>query len=384
MRSLLTASAAAAALLCAPAFGQDAETDAAIGSDYSVDSNWLCLPNRDDACAVDLSTTIISADGSTEIEAFAADPDAPVDCFYVYPTVSNDPYTMSDLEAGPEELSVARVQFARFGAACRTFAPMYRQLTLPALRARFGGEAPEERGTAEDAAADVDAAFAYYLEHYNEGRGIVLVGHSQGSGHISRMVSEHFDGGALSDQLVSAIILGPPGGIPSDAYETVPTCEATDQTGCVISYATFHEGLPPSDTSFFAVGSGDAPAICTNPAALAGGEAEPRAYFTDAEPYNLATGAPEPWLEDVEITTPFVAVPGLITTECVTEGPRTFLQVRVHADPDDPRADDIGGFVLGPDPDPGWGLHLVDANVGIGDLVEIVQAQAETWTAAQE
>src|SRR5262245_28969937 len=83
-------------------------------NDYSNGDNWLCRPGRHDACAVDLSTTIIAANGKLKQEAWAANAKAPVDCFYVYPTVSTDATGNSDMIPGPEEKAVVRAQFARF------------------------------------------------------------------------------------------------------------------------------------------------------------------------------------------------------------------------------------------------------------------------------
>jgi hypothetical protein len=108
-------------------------------NDYSKAESWLCLPGRHDACAVDLTATIVAANGKLTPEKWAANPKAPIDCFYVYPTVSNDQTGNSDMVAGPEELSVIRAQFARFGSQCRVYAPLYRQVTLTALRAFIAG-----------------------------------------------------------------------------------------------------------------------------------------------------------------------------------------------------------------------------------------------------
>src|SRR5580658_1043099 len=94
-------------------------------NDYAKPENWLCLPGRQDACAVDLTTTIIAADGSMREEPWTAATDPKVDCFYVYPTVSLEPTISSDMMQGPAEKAVVRTQFARFGSVCRQFAPMY-------------------------------------------------------------------------------------------------------------------------------------------------------------------------------------------------------------------------------------------------------------------
>src|SRR5690349_18170319 len=108
-------------------------------NDYGDEKTWLCRPGRQDACAVDLTTTVIKANGSMSRETWAADPKAPIDCFYVYPTVSTDPTPNSDMTADPAELNVIRIQFARFASKCRPYAPLYRQVTLAGLRRILGG-----------------------------------------------------------------------------------------------------------------------------------------------------------------------------------------------------------------------------------------------------
>jgi hypothetical protein len=99
-------------------------------NDYSKPESWLCRPGRKDACAVDLTTTVVPADGKLRREGFTPNPQAPIDCFYVYPTVSMDETPNSDMSAGPEEYNVILQQFARFASQCRVYAPLYRQVTL--------------------------------------------------------------------------------------------------------------------------------------------------------------------------------------------------------------------------------------------------------------
>ncbi len=110
------------------------QTQPAPKNDYSKAETWLCRPGRQDACSVDLTATVVAANGKLTREKFTADPKAPIDCFYVYPTVSLDTTPNSDMNAGREEASVIRAQLARFGSACRIYAPLYRQVTLTALR----------------------------------------------------------------------------------------------------------------------------------------------------------------------------------------------------------------------------------------------------------
>src|SRR5258708_35676526 len=105
-RKLLSALALSAGFVMA-GFGAQAQAAPMAKNDYSKPEAWLCWPGKaGDACAIDMTTTVIKADGSMSAEAFKANPTAPIDCFYIYPTVSNDPGPLSDMHADAEELNV--------------------------------------------------------------------------------------------------------------------------------------------------------------------------------------------------------------------------------------------------------------------------------------
>jgi len=350
-------------------------------TDYSVASNWLCKPGLPgNPCEVNIDATVVKADGSTELETFARNPNPPIDCFYVYPTVSLDPFTQSDLIPGPEEFNVVKSQLARLGSQCRIYAPMYRQFSLGALRARMsgGGDVPV-RGTPADANNDVDDAWAWYLANANKGRGVVILGHSQGSGQIMRLIADKVDGKPDQAKLVSAIVMGfslhvPKGQDVGGTFKHIPVCKTASQTGCAISFSSFRSTIPPAPNAMFGAGRGEMEAVCTNPAALGGGKAEAGAYWSTAD---------KEWVKGKKIATPFVKAPGLTTTECVREGNHHYLKVTFNADPADPRIDDPGTDVMAQGkPDPAWGLHLNDANIAMGDLVDILGKQAAAWKAA--
>ncbi|MHB1140035.1 MAG: DUF3089 domain-containing protein, partial [Microthrixaceae bacterium] len=151
---------------------------------YADTANWLCRPDlSDDVCDGDLDATVVEADGTLTVEPWSADPDAPIDCFYVYPTISRDPTPYSDLDASPEEEGFAAVnQVARLGQECRVFAPVYRQRTLAGLMGVLGGTgAPAASAGPDTSYPDVLDAWRQYMAHDNGGRGVVLVGHSQGA-----------------------------------------------------------------------------------------------------------------------------------------------------------------------------------------------------------
>jgi hypothetical protein len=119
------------------------ETPAApAAANYADTSVWLCRPGRQDACTASQDATIVAVDGSLTRETFHSAKNPPIDCFYVYPTVSNEPGGNSDLTITGAEKLVVDAQFARFASKCRLFAPMYRQVTLTALRARKSTAGP--------------------------------------------------------------------------------------------------------------------------------------------------------------------------------------------------------------------------------------------------
>ena len=224
-------------------------------ADYSKDANWLCRPNRRDACSTEsLDATQVDADGKLTKIPFTSKAASKhkVDCFYVYPTLSNDPGGNSDLIPNEEERSVVKAQFSRFASVCKTYAPMYRQVTLSALRtAMAGGVNPSDGKLAYE---DVRAAFKRYMAKDNKGRPFVLVGHSQGSRMLNQLVKDEIDGKPVQKQMLSAMLIGsntivPIGKDVGGDFKTVPLCRSDSQTGCVISYVSFRNDSPPPPQS---------------------------------------------------------------------------------------------------------------------------------------
>jgi hypothetical protein len=390
LQRTLAALALGAGMTLAAASGASAQS--APKNDYAKPETWLCRPDKTagNACKTDLTATVVQGNGTESVEHFKADPKAPIDCFYVYPTVSNDPGIVSDMNPGPEEINVVKVQFARLGAKCRLFAPMYRQVTLTALRAGMSGKPlpgqndPQWRKLGYD---DVVDAWNYYLAHDNHGRGVVLVGHSQGSGVLTQVIKNEIDGKPVQKKLVSAILMGTrlpvQKGKDTGLFQHIPLCRSASQTGCVIAYASFRDTVPPPANSLFGKAPGEGEiAACTNPADLApGAKGTFHAYMSNVQIVNSSgavtwvKGKPNP-------TTPFVEVPGLLTGQCVEKNGFSYLEVHVNANPADPRADDINGDVVQEGKvNPAWGLHLIDANLAMGNLVTIVGDEAKSYLA---
>ena len=356
-------------------------------NDYKDESNWLCRPGRTgDACDVDLTTTVVAADGTMTKETWAADPKAPIDCFYVYPTVSADATPTSDMSQDPAEKNVVLQQFARFASKCRAFAPMYRQITLRGLQVALAANADPlalfSKGVQYD---DVRDAWQHYLKNDNQGRGVVLIGHSQGAFILQALVANEIDGKPVQKQLVGAYILGatfltPKGKDVGGQFKQIPLCKKPGQIGCVVNYSAFRSTIPPPGNTLFGH-SADAAMTgnCTNPATLGDGSAPLHAYMSGAGRLIAMGGAAPKWVADKTVDTPFVSVPGLLTAQCKTNEFATYLEITVHGDPADPRVDDITGDLGGAKPLANWGLHLIDVNLAIGNLVDNVGAQAKAY-----
>jgi len=380
----------AAALAQSPATSQaPADTTPPKPNDYSDPKTWLCRPGGKDACAIDHATTVVAANGMLTRETWAADAKAPVDCFYVYPTISTDPTPNSDMNPDPAEMNVIKQQFARFASRCQPYAPMYRQVTLVGLRRMLapGAAVTLDQGLQYD---DVKAAWNYYLQHDNKGRGFVLVAHSQGSFILNRLIREEIDGKPIQGRMLSAILLGttiavPKGKDVGGSFQHVPLCKSASQLGCVITFASFRSTVPPpANTLFGKVPDATMAAACTNPAALAGGSGELHAYL-DASGRTITSNTPaKPWVTpEQKIDTPFVSVPGLLTAKCSSnENATGYLEITVHGDPNDPRVDDIVGDIGSPaQPLANWGLHLIDVNLAMGNLLDIVSAETKAYLA---
>ena len=382
--SLLIAAALAAA---APLHAQNPAPSPA--PDYTKDANWLCLPGRADSCSTPLATTALNPNGYGSNGQSSVAKDAPIDCFYVYPTVSRDQGLNSDLKPS-EEIGAAQVQFARFASVCRTFAPIYRQMTMGAVAAYAAG------GDIGDAAklayADVASAWRNYIASRNDGRPFVLIGHSQGSALLQQLIAREIETNpTVAARLKLAILPGfnlmvPQGKLVGGTFKKIPLCSSEGQTGCVISYTSFRENnVPPVGAMF---GVADQPGMtvgCVNPGrpgALGWVPLDSYWYTRSSQP---VPGGPISWSSEGAPPTPYVRTEGLVSAKCVNIGQRGYLWIRTNHKPGEKWTDHIGGEVgvlnmfL-----PGWGMHLSDVYEAQGDLIrQVGSISAQSRTAAR-
>jgi Protein of unknown function (DUF3089) len=351
---------------------------------------WLCKPGmRHDPCAPGLSTTVYNAPltQAVGVQHPRARRKPPIDCFYVYPTVSDETSPNSNLVVQDTERSIALYQVSRYSQYCRIYAPMYRQITLAG--AGLPGATPTAaKPNPKLAVDDVEKALADYLKRFNHGRGFVLIGHSQGSGVLESVIANKIDSRpSVRRRLISAILLGGNVLVKGNSgiggtFKHVPACRKPTQLSCVIAFSTFDQPVP-SDSFFGRPGAingfGKPPAkndevLCTNPANLAGGSGlitpiQPSAPFAPGS--TIAVGIKLLKLNFPSPKTVFWSSPDSYTARCENSGGAHVLEVTARN----------GAQTPTPAPSPEWGLHLLDANLSLGNLIALVKTESAAYLA---
>jgi hypothetical protein len=220
---------------------------------------------------------------------------------------------------------------------------------------------------------DVLAAWNTYLARDNHGRGVVLIGHSQGSKILTRLIASQIDGTSEQKRLISAIILGelievPAGRDVGGTFKHVPLCRTTTQVGCVIAYSSYLATPPPDQGAVF--GAASTPGYvdaCVDPAALEG------RTILDAElPPLTSVGR--------SFGTTFIETQAQLSAACASNGGHSYLAISPGTDSHSAvlaiALQGVQGKL------PGWGLHVLDVNLTLGNLVDLVGMESKAWLAS--
>jgi DUF3089 family protein len=396
-----------ALLLCAACGGGSSSADAGVDAapvrldrahlanvgttgrlDYGDQALWLCKAGSPlDECAANLDSTEILPDAGMVTVAHTR-ADAPAfDCFYVYPTISlNRDGNLTDFSDISIELDPLLSQAARFTRICKVYAPLYRQQSGAATGGFSGDPAV--------ALQDVRDALAYYLAHLNGGRDFVILGHSQGSFVLARVLQLDVEGHPdVMAKMISAVLLGGEikvaregqGALPECAtfnqgncvsFHDLPLCKAPGDKHCVVAYSSFRAESPPkADTAIFGRDDATTKTACTEPAALASSAGPYRGSYLPTHyvnPLFTPSNAPIP----AGVTTPFVLERGRLKGQCVdrTSGDTTFTYLEVSLAPGDPRP--APPYYSSAQEAFGYGLHIADYNLALDDLIDAVAKQA--------
>ena len=167
-----------------------------------------------------------------------------VDVFFLYPTSFtsaietdwNASIDDEDLNLKTDKSSI-QFQLSVFNTVGKIYAPRYRQAHL---RSYFSVDKQSSKKALDLAYKDVQDAFQYYMDHWNQGRPFIIASHSQGTTHAKRLIKDYMDGKPLQKKLIVAYLVGLP--ILKDEFRTIKPCENPDETGCFCSWRTFKDG----------------------------------------------------------------------------------------------------------------------------------------------
>jgi hypothetical protein len=205
--------------------------------DYSNSENWAVLPGN----------------YPKQLEKFGLKRlNDSIDVFYVYPTILTDNkdkrwnVEMTDSIQHQKVLDGAiEFQASAFTEVGTIYAPFYRQAHLRSYYELENGG----KEALLFAYQDIKNAFEYYLKHYNQGKGIMLVGHSQGSTHLGFILRDYFDGKPLQNQLVAAYIPGI--GFKKDQFKTIPLLVEPSAIGGYVAWNTFKRKVDQESYKFY-------------------------------------------------------------------------------------------------------------------------------------
>lgn len=216
--------------------------------DYASEESWAALPSKLDKADLTPANTDFKNDQQN----------AKVDVFFIHPTTYYRSYSGNGdvkderLNEFTDEQTLIN-QASVFNGSAKIYAPRYRQAALHNFFKRDDTKAEKAFSIAY---SDVKRAFDYYLKHYNNGRPIIIAGHSQGSMHGDRLLRDYFDGKPLQKKLVAAYLIGH--NIPKDGFSFITACDDPTQTGCIVSYNAFGWDSDPKYYDY-------SKAICVNP-----------------------------------------------------------------------------------------------------------------------
>jgi hypothetical protein len=176
--------------------------------------------------------------------------DSSVDVFYIHPTtytekIKTDNAAIDDDYINAKtDYSPILYQASVFNSSCRVFAPRYRQVSIDMF---FEKDEARRSKAFQTAYEDVTNAFSYYLAHWNNGRPIIIAGHSQGSFIAEELLRDFFEKSVLAQQLSRQLVVAyvPGWAVPKGYFSSLKMCNDSLQTGCICSWRTLRNGYVP-------------------------------------------------------------------------------------------------------------------------------------------
>ncbi|WP_209347226.1 DUF3089 domain-containing protein [Pontixanthobacter sp. CEM42] len=291
-----------------------------------------------------------------------AEPKTDFAVFFIHPTSFLDGSMWNAPLDDAESQRIAKIYVrgmaSPFNQASEIWAPRYRQATMGA----FLADSEDAAQAIEAAYADVKQAYDFFLATVDADTPIVLVGHSQGSLHLLRLLREEIAASEVKSRLAAVYTIGWPISVEHDLPALgMPPCATAQQSGCILSWSSFAEPAGPKQvldsyrlsTGFDGELRGDSPILCTNPlTGKIGGEA--------AKELNAGTLVPEDNFSTGEL------VPGEVPARCDERG-----LLLIGPPPE------MGNYVL-----PGNNYHVYDIPLFWKNVQQDVSRRVESWTTA--
>jgi hypothetical protein len=325
---------------------------------YGDDKMWMCKPGlAKNYCLTDIAdATEALPDGTFKPSMDTLSDDHPFDCIFWYPTVNRTEEPTSLDFSDPEPmLGSIRSQAARFSRVCNVYAPFYRQVSL------------NNGGDSKIAFQDVVDSFKQYISQWNKGRYFIVFGHSQGTGHATKLIQQEIDDKPeLRERMISALLIG--GGLTATTFKNIPLCEKPDQFGCAVGYRTYGAPKPPTASSNVPAGL-----ACVNPAAMGGGKAMLKGSYFHSKGSNYAPAL------GADFTAHFGLFRGFFTGECKdAPGGGKVLEIDYSN-----MSGDMRKHFLDITREYGFGLHVFDYNFLMDDLLDLVKSQEDAMVKAK-
>ena len=203
---------------------------------YNDFGNWAALPQKKDG-----ADYVAAGCGENRQNEGAL-----ADTFYVYPTSffhqtlthahTQDPTTNYIVDSGNLPLSASA-----FNGGSKVYVPRYRSVSQ-----RFQDVHQKENETTKElkeamrlAATDIQRAFEYYLQNFNQGRPFILASHSQGTLHNVELLKYLLNKHSLTmkNQFIAAYLIGNTvETIDIPAINGIHVCQNSTDTNCFLSY----------------------------------------------------------------------------------------------------------------------------------------------------
>ena len=204
--------------------------------DYSNLNSWIAHPEIQD--------TILSDFYPENIDKLKAD------VFYIYPTLITDKKNSSwnaniyDKKQNDIIRSTAiQYQASAWAKAGKIYSPIYRQAHYRIFFEPYTNNGGLLAG--EIAYNDIKSAFTYYIDNLNNGRPIIIAGHSQGAAHCKMLLRDFFDGTQLKDRLIAAYLIGT--NIKEDYFKELKPMYNPKENKGYVSWNTYRKNKNPRE-----------------------------------------------------------------------------------------------------------------------------------------